>query len=276
MYGKLYICATPIGNLSDISKRCIDTLKEVDLIAAEDTRKTVKLLNHFGIDTKMTSYYEHNKRKKSTFLLDKLKEGKNIAIVSDAGTPAISDPGEDIVKECIQNGIEVTIVPGACAAVAALAISGLSTGRFCFEGFLSMRKTTRNKHLEELKNERRTIIFYEAPHKLKNTLLDIKNVLGDRNIVLARELTKIHEEVIRTTVFKAIEYYSDKEPKGEFVLLIEGAQLNEEQNEWEDLTISEHVKSLVKDGISEADAIKTVAKMRGLRKNEVYSEVKIK
>lgn len=275
--GTLYLCATPIGNLGDITARCLETLEKVDLIAAEDTRQTLKLLNHFGIHTPMTSYYEHNKREKGNYLIEKLLAGESIAVVSDAGTPAISDPGEDLVKLAIENGITVTPVPGAVAGISALIVSGLSTGRFCFEGFLSMNKRQRKIHLEEIKTETRTMLFYEAPHKLRATLADLCSALGsDRKIVLARELTKLHEEICRTTLGAAVEKYKDDSPKGEFVLVIEGASTTETETDYTALSIEAHVKMLTDEGMRESDAIKTAAKQRGVPKNEVYSVIKKK
>lgn len=275
--GTLYLCATPIGNLGDITARCLETLEKVDLIAAEDTRQTLKLLNHFGIHTPMTSYYEHNKREKGNYLIEKLLAGESIAVVSDAGTPAISDPGEDLVKLAIENGITVTPVPGAVAGISALIVSGMATGRFCFEGFLSMNRRQRKQHLEEIKSETRTMLFYEAPHKLRATLSDLADALGaDRKIVLARELTKLHEEIFRTTLGEATIRYKDDNPKGEFVLVIEGASTLEAETDYTALSIEEHVQMLQEEGMSEGDAIKTAAKQRGVPKNEVYSVIKKK
>lgn len=275
--GTLYLCATPIGNLGDITARCLETLESVDLIAAEDTRQTLKLLNHFGIHTPMTSYYEHNKREKGNYLIEKLLAGESIAIVSDAGTPAISDPGEDLVKLAIENDIRVTPVPGAVAGISALISSGLATGRFCFEGFLSMNRRQRKQHLEEIKTETRTMLFYEAPHKLRATLTDLSDTLGaDRKIVLAREITKLHEEFIRTTLGEALNLYADGKIKGEFVLVIEGASPIETETDYTTMTIEEHVALLIEEGMSENDAIKAAAKQRGVPKNEVYSVIKKK
>lgn len=274
--GTLYLCTTPIGNLGDMSQRCIDTLRGVDLIAAEDTRQTVKLLNHFDISTPMTSYYEHNKREKGRYLLTLLREGKNIAVVTDAGTPAISDPGEDLVGDCIAEGILVTSVPGPAACINALVLSGLPTGRFCFEGFLSVNKKQRRQHLEQIQNETRTMIFYEAPHKLRATLQDMSDALGDRKIALAREMTKRHEEIIRTTLRGAIELYEHITPKGEYVLVLEGKQPAKNKEDFTGLGLEEHVNQYVEEGLSEMEAIKAVAKARGLRKNEVYMTLKRK
>lgn len=273
-FGVLYLCATPIGNLGDITARCIEVLRSVDLIAAEDTRQTLKLLNHFNIDTKMTSYYEHNKQQKGGQLIEMLKEGKNIAVVSDAGTPAISDPGEDLVKACVELGIKVSPVPGAVAGICALISSGMATGRFCFEGFLSMNRRQRKLHLEEVKNEKRTMIFYEAPHKLKSTLDDFYETFGNRRICLAREMTKKFEDIWTTDLKTAIEKYEESSPKGEFVLIIEGA--TEEKEDFSSLSIEEHIAMYTGGGMSETDAIKAVAKDRGVRKNEIYALVKKK
>lgn len=226
MSGMLYLCATPIGNLGDISARFIKTFEMVDLIAAEDTRQTLKILNHLGITKPLTSYHEHNKREKGEYIISQLNEGKNVALVSDAGTPAISDPGEDLVKLCIENDIEVTSVPGPVAGINALILSGLSTKRFAFEGFLSVNKRHRKEHLESVKKDTHTLIFYEAPHKLKTTLADLYEALGDRKIAIVRELTKLHEEVIRTTLLKANSLYEEKSPRGEYVLVVEGADEN--------------------------------------------------
>ncbi len=275
MSGTLYLCATPIGNLGDMTPRCIETLRTVDLIAAEDTRQTVKLLNHFQISTKMTSYYEHNKKDKGAYLISLLQEGKNIAVVSDAGTPGISDPGEELVTACIEQGITVTSIPGAAAVISALVTSGLATGRFCFEGFLSVNKKQRRTHLEEIKDERRTMIFYEAPHKLRATLQDLYDTLGDRRLSIARELTKKFEEICLMTLSQAIAKYADTPPKGEFALVIEG-KTEEAAEDYSDLPIEAHVKLYTDGGMGEMDAMKAVAKDRGLRKNEVYAAVKRK
>lgn len=275
MSGTLYLCATPIGNLGDMTPRCIETLRTVDLIAAEDTRQTVKLLNHFQISTKMTSYYEHNKKDKGAYLISLLQEGKNIAVVSDAGTPGISDPGEELVTACIEQGITVTSIPGAAAVISALVTSGLATGRFCFEGFLSVNKKQRRTHLEEIKDERRTMIFYEAPHKLRATLQDLYDTLGDRRLSIARELTKKFEEICLMTLSQAIAKYADTPPKGEFALVIEG-KTEEAVEDYSDLPIEAHVKLYTDGGMGEMDAMKAVAKDRGLRKNEVYAAIKRK
>lgn len=271
----LYLCATPIGNLGDVSSRCIEVLNSVDMIAAEDTRHTLKLLNHFGISKPMTSYHEHNKREKGEYLISLLKEGKNIALVSDAGTPAISDPGEDLVKLCIENDLEVTSIPGPVAAINALILSGLSARRFSFEGFLSVTKRRKHEHLESLKNDTHTLIFYEAPHKLITTLSDMLEIFGDRKIALVRELTKIHEDIFRTTLSGALEYYSEKSPRGEYVIVVEGATESEAETQeqwWCDLSIKEHVDEYIKRGENSKDAIKSAAKDRGLSKRDVYNE----
>ena len=275
MRGKLYLCATPIGNLGDVSARCLEVLSSADLIAAEDTRRTLQLLNHFGITKPLTSYHEHNKREKGGYIISLLKDGKNVALVSDAGTPAISDPGEDMVKLCIENGIEVTSVPGPVAAVNALILSGLNASRFAFEGFLSVNKRHRHEHLESIKNDTRTLIFYEAPHKLKNTIADMQSVFGgERKIALARELTKIHEEVRRFTLDEAAAYYEENAPRGEYVIVVEGAaeKGNETENEWEDVPVKEHVERYIAQGMTVKDAVKAAAADRGVPKREVYNE----
>lgn len=271
MSGKLYVVGTPIGNLSDFSPRAIETLSSVDFIAAEDTRVTVKLLNHFGIKKPMISYYEHNKTGRGNDIIDRLVSGEVCALVSDAGMPAISDPGEDLVRMCHENNIPVESVPGPSALTTALAIAGMKTGRFCFEGFLSVNKPSRKAHLEELRQEKRTMVFYEAPHKLLSTLSDMREYFGDRKIALVRELTKLHEEVIHTTFSEAIELYSgDKSPKGEFVLIVSGYEENEENKTY---TIEEAVK-IAKDYIADGNSASTAAKMAaadtGIRKNDIY------
>jgi len=266
----LYLVATPLGNLGDISKRAIDTLAMVDFIVAEDTRKSIKLLNHFNIKKPLISYYEHNKRERGEEIVKKLLDGQTCALITDAGMPAISDPGQDLVALCIEKDIPYTVIPGPCAAVCALAVSGLPTGRFCFEGFLSISKKSRNEHLNAIKNEQRTLIFYEAPHKIKNTLKDLLSVLGDRKITIVRELTKIYEEILPITLKQAIEIYNEKEPKGEFVLVIEGAKEVLEQKPTEQ-NIKELFEKLTKEGAPKSQAIKEIASNLGLRKNEVYS-----
>ena len=273
--GTLYLVATPIGNLSDISERALKVLGGVDFIAAEDTRNTGKLLAYFGISKPMVSYFEHNKRERGEVIVERLLNGESCALVTDAGTPAISDPGEDLVRLCAEKGVIVTSIPGCCACVNALALSALATGRFCFEGFLSTNKNERNTRLNELKNDTRTHIFYEAPHKLTKTLDDIIEVFGDRKIALCRELTKLNEEVIRTTLSGAIKYYQDNAPRGEYVLVIEGADEGAVKNDafWASMSISEHVEYYISQGMKKMDAIKAVAKDRDLPKNEVYKEV---
>ncbi len=271
MAGKLYVVGTPIGNLSDFSPRAIETLEKVDFIAAEDTRVTVKLLNHFGIKKPMISYYEHNKTGRGNDIIDRLVEGENCAIVSDAGMPAISDPGEDLVRMCHENSITVESVPGPSALTTALAIAGMKTGRFCFEGFLSVNKPSRKSHLEELSHETRTMVFYEAPHKLVSTLSDMKEYFGERKIAIVRELTKLHEQVIHTTLSEAIEMYGEHNaPKGEFVLIIEGYEKKEDEIVY---TIEDAVriaKEYVSDGNSASTAAKMAAVDTGIKKSEIY------
>ena len=277
--GKLYLCATPIGNLGDITYRCVEVLKSVDLIAAEDTRHTLGLLNHLGIEKPMTSYFEHNRREKGEMLVNEMKNGKNIALVSDAGTPAISDPGEDLVALCAERGVQVVPVPGAVAGINALISSGLPTGRFTFEGFLTVNKKGRNEMLESLRNEERTMIFYEAPHKLMATLRDMYKVFGERRICLCREITKIHEEFRRTTLSDAIAHYEENPPRGEFVLVIDGKNkeelLEESQKAWENMSIEQHVKMYISQGMDEKEAMKLVAKDRGVSKRDIYNQYKI-
>ncbi len=278
MAGLLYLCPTPIGNLSDISKRVLSTLNEVDLIAAEDTRNSMKLMNAFDIHVPMTSYHEYNKTQKAYELIDRLKEGKNIALITDAGTPGISDPGEVLVKMCHEEGITVTSLPGPCACIVALTLSGLPTRRFCFEGFLPSDKKERNEVLEDLKREYRTIILYEAPHHLKNTLSELKETLGgERKAALCRELTKKFEEVMQFTLSEACEYYDTKEPKGEYVLVIEGIDRNAEKEQskkdWLEISVKEHMQHYLDAGIDKKEAMKKVAKDRGIPKNEVYREL---
>jgi len=274
--GTLYIVATPIGNLEDITLRAIKTLKSVDIIAAEDTRQSIKLLNHFGIENKLTSYHEHNKYKKGEHIIEELMKGKDVAIVSDAGTPGISDPGEEIIKMAIANGIKVCSIPGPSAAISGLILSGLPTARFVFEGFLPADKK-RRKRLEELKHETRTIILYEAPHKLARTLGELLDYLGNRNIAIVREMTKIFEEVLRIPLSEALEIYKNKVPKGEFVLVIEGAkeeaELNERRQEWSKVPVKEHVEFYIKSGMDRMEAIKQAAKDRGMSKRDVYRDI---
>ena len=274
MAGKLYLCATPIGNLEDITYRVVRTLREADLIAAEDTRNSVKLLNHFDIKTPMTSYHEFNKVEKALYLVEQLQAGKNIALISDAGTPAISDPGEILVRECHNAGIQVTSLPGACALITALTMSGLNTRRFCMEGFLPADKKEKRDILEELKQESRTMILYEAPHRLSKTLSELYEVLGDREIALCRELTKKFETVMKTTLKAAIEYYGENEPRGEYVLVLEGKSREEKKQEkieeWEKMSIEEHMEYYEKQGIDHKEALKKVAKDRGVGKRDIY------
>lgn len=276
MSGILYLCATPIGNLGDVSARCLEIFNTVDMIAAEDTRRTLQLLNHFGISKPLTSYHEHNKQEKGAYIVKLLKEGKNVAQVSDAGTPAISDPGEDLVKLCIENGITVTSVPGPVAGINALILSGLSTARYAFEGFLSVNKRHRAEHLDLVKNDTRTLIFYEAPHKLKNTLADMAKYFGgDRKIAIARELTKLHEEILRFTLAEAVDYYNEVNPRGEYVLVVEGASdtvLSQEKMWWSKFSIDEHIDKYISDGMTSKEAIKQAAKDRDLPKRDVYNE----
>lgn len=274
MAGKLYLCATPIGNLEDITFRVLRTLKEVDLIAAEDTRNSIKLLNHFEIKTPMTSYHEYNKIEKAYQLVDKLREGKNIALITDAGTPGISDPGEDLVRICMEEGIEVTSLPGPAACITALTMSGLPTRRFCFEAFLPRDKKERAFVLKELSDETRTIIVYEAPHHLVKTLTELKEILGNRRIRLCRELTKKHEEVFPTTFEEALLFYKENEPRGEYVIVIEAksreAITQEQQKAWETMSLEEHMAYYESQGINHKEAMKLVAKDRGISKREVY------
>ena len=275
MAGMLYICATPIGNLEDITLRTLRTLEEVDLIAAEDTRHSIKLLNHFEIKTPMTSYHEFNKYDKAKVLVEKMKEGTTIALITDAGTPAISDPGEELVKQCHEAGIEVTSLPGPSAFVTALTISGRETRRFCFEAFLPYDKKEREEILQELKTETRTIMLYEAPHKLKKTLKDLAEVLGEeRKLSICKELTKKHETNFRTTLGEAIVYYEQEEPKGEYVLVVEGLDREvikeEERKEFLEMSVTEHVQSYMDLGLDKKEAMKKVAKDRGVGKRDIY------
>ena len=274
MSGTLYLCATPIGNLEDITFRVINTLKEVDLIAAEDTRHSIKLLNHFEIKTKMTSYHEYNRVEKAKVLVKQLQEGKDIALITDAGTPGISDPGEELVRQCHEVGITVTALPGACALINALIISGQPTRRFCFEAFLPSDKKERKLILEELKNETRTIILYEAPHRLVRTLEELKETLGNRRMTLCRELTKRHETAFHTTIEELILYYQTEKPLGECVLVIEGRSRQEMEEEqkasWEKITIEEHMEIYENQGHSRKEAMKMVANDRGMTKRDVY------
>lgn len=274
MAGKLYLCATPIGNLEDITFRVLRTLKEVDLIAAEDTRNSIKLLNHFDIRTPMTSYHEYNKIEKAYQLVDKLREGKNIALITDAGTPGISDPGEDLVRICYEEGIEVTSLPGPAACITALTMSGLPTRRFAFEAFLPREKKERAEVLKQLKNETRTIIIYEAPHHLVKTLEELYENLGDRKIAVCRELTKRYEEKTLTTISEILKFYKDNEPRGEYVLVLDGKTFEElkkeEQKSWESMSIEEHMAVYEEKGTCRKEAMKLVAKDRGISKRDVY------
>ena len=274
MTGTLYLCATPIGNLEDIPFRVLRTLKEVDLIAAEDTRNSIKLLNHFEIKTKMTSYHEYNKIDKAVYLVEKLKEGMNIALITDAGTPGISDPGEELVKMCYQEGIEVTSLPGACACITALTMSGQATRRFAFEAFLPYDKKERSAILEELKKETRTIVLYEAPHRLKRTLRELFDVVGEREITVCKELTKRHEKKLQGTLKEVVDYYEEHDPRGEYVLILAGRpeteRQEEEQKKWESMTIQAHMAIYEQQGIDRKSAMKRVAKDRGIPKREVY------
>ena len=270
MAGMLYLVPTPIGNLGDISTRCRETLEQADFIAAEDTRVSLKLLNHLGIKKSLVSYYEHNKAFKGDKIIERILAGETCALVSDAGSPAISDPGEDLVKQCAEAGIVVCAIPGPCAAITALSISGQATGRFCFEGFLSTAKKSRREHLDSLRKEQRTMIFYEAPHKLVSTLEDMAAVFGnDRGISLCRELTKLHEEVVRTTLGEAVEKYTQTPPKGEFVLVVAGSPAEEKEVATEE-DAAACVARLMEEGLSRKDAVKQAAKLLDLPKNVVY------
>lgn len=274
MAGKLYICPTPIGNLEDITYRTLRILNEVDLIAAEDTRHSLQLLNHFDISKPLTSYHEHNKDSKGGYLITKLLEGENIALISDAGMPGISDPGQDIIAEAIENNIEIEALPGATAFVTALVGSGMDTHKFVFEGFLDRDKKLRRKRLEEIKNEKRTIIFYESPHRLKDTLKDMLKYLGNRKIAVNRELTKKYQEIIREDLETVIEIFNNREVKGEFVLIVEGFSGEvEEVGKYDDLNEREYVIQLMEEGINKKDAIKIVCKDRKLKKDIVYKQV---
>ena len=277
MAGKLYLCATPIGNLEDITYRVVRTLNEVDLIGAEDTRNSIKLLNHFDIKTPMTSYHEFNKYDKAKQLVEMMKEGKNIAIITDAGTPGISDPGEEVVRQWFEAGIQVTSLPVPAACITALTMSGQKTRRFCFEAFLPKDKKEKVAVLEELKNETRTIIIYEAPHRLARTLKELRETLGNRQLTLCRELTKKYEEADKTTIDRAIEKYNEKEPRGEYVLVIEGKSQEEIQEEnkqkWESMTIEEHMEYYISQGNDKKSAMKLVAKDRGVSKRDIYNQL---
>lgn len=274
MYGTLYLCATPIGNLGDMTPRVTETLSAVDLIAAEDTRNSIKLLNHFGIKTSMTSYHEYNKVEKADYLTEQLLQGKNVALITDAGTPAISDPGEVLVQKCMQAGITVTSLPGAAACITALTLSGLGTRRFCFEGFLPADKKEKAEVLEELREESRTIILYEAPHRLKKTLKELYDSAGNRRVTLCRELTKKFETILPTTLEDALIYYEKEEPRGEYVIVMEGKSRREKKEEekmsWLEMPVEEHMTCYEKEGMDRKSAMKQVAKDRGVTKREIY------
>ena len=270
-YGTLYLCATPIGNLQDITLRVLETLKTVDLVACEDTRKTLQLLNHFEISKPVTSYYEHNKMTKGDVIIQQLKEGKNIALVSDAGMPGISDPGYDLVQQCLAEDIPFTVLPGAVAAITGLVLSGLPTDRFAFEGFIPRQKKERLQYFQNLLHEERTMIFYEAPHKLIKTLADMYETFGDRNIAIVREITKIHETVMRTSFSEAIEFYKSNEPRGEYVLIIEGAKEEAVSYSLEDaVTLA---KKLMNGGLSASSAAKEAATTTGIKKSDIYKQM---
>ena len=271
MSGKLYVVGTPIGNLGDMSPRAVETLEKVDFIAAEDTRVTVKLLNHFEIKKEMLSYYEHNKNSKGNLIIERMLKGESCAVVSDAGMPAISDPGEDLVRKAREVGIEVESVPGPSALITAISISGFPCGRFCFEGFLSMNKISRRQHLEDLKTEKRTMVFYEAPHKLPATLKDMLNYFGERKIVLIRELTKLHETVAHWNLSEAVSYYAENTPKGEFVLIVEGAK--EEKVEYSLESALALANKLISEGRSTSSAAKEAAEITGLKKGDIYKAI---
>ena len=276
--GKLYICPTPIGNLGDITERTLNTLRSADIIAAEDTRNTLRLLNHFAIKSHLTSYHEYNRYDKAAELIKQLLEGKNVACVTDAGTPGISDPGEVLVAECIASGIKVVSLPGATAFVTALTVSGLPTGRFVFEGFLPKDKKEKQRILDDLREETRTIILYEAPHRLKETLATLEGALGaDRRIALCRELTKIHEEILRFTIKEAVAHYADKDPKGEYVLVIEGRSADElirkKRRVYDEISVREHFERYISTGMDKKEAMKAVAEDRGVTKRDIYREL---
>ena len=277
MTGILYLCATPIGNLGDMTPRVVETLRSVDLIAAEDTRNSLKLMTHFEIHTPMTSYHEYNKVEKAYTLIAKLQEGQNIALITDAGTPAISDPGEVLVRMCLEAGIRVTSLPGAAACITALTMSGLSTRRFCFEGFLPPDKKERTEILEDCREESRTMIFYEAPHHLKKTLQELAAVLGDRKITLCRELTKRFETVMPTTIFAATDYFETNDPRGEYVLVIEGKSYEEKKQEaqknWLEMPVEEHVALYESHDFDRKEAMKKAAKDRGVSKRDIYQSL---
>ena len=272
MNNTLYVVGTPIGNMSDMTPRAVETLRQVDFIAAEDTRVTVKLLNHFGIKKTMISYFEHNRHEKGKQIIDRILAGESCAIVTDAGMPCVSDPGEDLIKQCEEAGVKTVVVPGPSAVISALAVSGLETGRFTFEGFLSVNKKSRSEHLESLLQERRTMIFYEAPHKLPNTLKDLYATFGGRKLTIARELTKVHEQIIRTTTKEAAENYIDGSLKGEIVLVLEGKK----ETDASTISLSDAVayaQSLIENGMRPTDAAKEAAAMAGLKKNDIYKKL---
>lgn len=272
--GTLYLVATPIGNLADMSERAVKVLSEVDFIAAEDTRNSSKLLSCFGIRKPLVSYHDHNRRERGEELVARLKSGESCALITDAGTPGISDPGEDMVALCAENDIPVTIIPGACAGICALVLSGLPTGKFCFEGFLPPKSSDRKARLRELENETRTVIYHEAPHKLRATLADMTEIFGEgRRVSLCRELTKLNEEIRRTTLGEAVGYYTDNEPRGEYVLVVEGAPSSSKKAFWETLDEVGHVNYYIDKGMSRNDAIKAAARDRGVHKNEVYQKI---
>lgn len=277
MAGELFLCATPIGNLEDITYRVVRVLNEVDLIAAEDTRNSIKLLNHFNIKTPMTSYHEFNKYDKAKVLVESILDGKNIAVITDAGTPGISDPGEELVRQCYEAGIKVTSLPGAAACITALTMSGQKTRRFVFEAFLPKDKKEKQMVLKSLENEVRTIVIYEAPHRLTKTLKDLEKTLGDRPLTICRELTKKYEDAVQTTIARAIEFYEENTPKGEFVLVIAGKEISEikeeEMQKWESMSIEEHMELYMNKGISKKDAMKLVAKDRGVSKRDIYNQL---
>lgn len=277
MSGILYLCATPIGNLGDMTFRAVETLRQADVIAAEDTRNSIRLLNHFEIHTPMTSYHEYNKVEKAKQLVEQLLQGKNVALITDAGTPAISDPGEVLVRMCQENGITVTSLPGAAACITALILSGLSTRRFCFEGFLPTEKKEKQEILEELAGESRTIILYEAPHHLVRTLKELREVLGNRRITVCKELTKRFEMIIPSTIDEALERYQEEIPKGEYVLVIEGISLQKKRQKeiasWEGMTVEEHMTYYEMQGLERKEAMKAVARDRGVGKREIYQKL---
>ncbi len=268
--GVLYLVATPIGNLSDLSSRALKVLSEVDFIAAEDTRNTGKLLSAVGITNSMVSYHEHNKKSSGEQIISRLLDGESCALVTDAGTPAISDPGEDLVRECISKDIKVTGVPGASALIVALTLSGMNTRRFVFEGFLPTKSSERKELLEELATEKRTVILYEAPHKLRNTLSDIREYFGNRKMALCRELTKLNEEILRITVDEAVEHYTEQDPRGEYVIILEGSAESASDFFWSGMSVEEHIEFYIGQGMKKMDAIKQTAKDRGVAKNEIY------